>query len=594
MTMSDSLDGRLCGTDVTLRIELDSAHMVSVHFALWNEKYTFTISNWNNDMAAFTAVFFDQQRDPCYGMFQDGIYHGDDSNEFNMIRESVVDIFNHLNSMAQEQEDMVHYASDFLARHATLTTYQGYVAAITCRWITDYPSFSKAVRSRRCRRLLLFSTLAAGVGFVSPPLAIAVGTKVLGRAIGSVAGRVMNRAMSFLGGSTGYGAAQSTVSTEMKEIPGSDVGVASLADPQETLAILDSPDDSPVVKPFPAAQKCHTSMLAHIFSVVKVSTSVLQACPTGTYLMRFAPDIEAGLKSGALVLSKNMHGYTVSVGDGTKLVASGGLVPQTLSATRCVAAVTSTLDILIQWHYLAGINAALQQQSQVLQRIDEDRLQERFGKLSSMEQKLTDLLQDLQAGEDVHRLAIRLDAFCSKVTDALHILFPMLESFCGSVRDLLSNEPLSIPAFEPIVEEFKYRRPGFDMLCEYLRLNVFVQFLKSAVAACDDSSTQVKELANRRLQAAFDRAESLRPRLIVFHDLTAKIQTYSKNPHSRCDKMRMLYRSWSEHDPLGEAASTIESWAKECSNQLDVIAYLRGGKVVVSWNAETCEAATLA
>eukprot|EP00743_Colponemidia_sp_Colp-15_P004509 GILK01004862.1.p1 GENE.GILK01004862.1~~GILK01004862.1.p1 ORF type:complete len:409 (-),score=47.29 GILK01004862.1:182-1408(-) len=390
-------------------------------------------------------------------------------------------------------------------------------------------------------------------------------------------------------------AAQLATTTDSQLIDSDYVVVETVAVQQEPLPIVHSQFDSTVtaVQPFPAVQNCHGSMLGHIFSLVKVSTSVLQAFPTGAYLMQFAPDIEAGIRSGALVLSKNAYGYTVSVGDGTKLVASGGLVRETLSATRCISAVTSALDFCLQWHYLAGIHESLQQQTHLLQRMEEDRLMERFGKLKSMEQKLSELLQDLRAGEDVKRLTNSLDTFCAEITDALHILLPLFERFAEGVQAVLSDS--SITTFTKIVEEFHSRRPEFNMLFEYLRLNVFVRFLKCSVAACANSDAKVQELAGDRLRAAFDCAESLRHFFVNFEYLVAKMKLFATCPGKHVNKLRAAYYSLGGHlKALEEDANTLESWVKECSSQLNVIAYIREGKVVVQWNAETCEAAALA
>eukprot|EP00742_Colponemidia_sp_Colp-10_P006424 GILJ01006883.1.p1 GENE.GILJ01006883.1~~GILJ01006883.1.p1 ORF type:complete len:408 (+),score=51.30 GILJ01006883.1:731-1954(+) len=394
--------------------------------------------------------------------------------------------------------------------------------------------------------------------------------------------------------STSVDAAELATMADSQLVDSDDTVVETVAVPETSLSTVDAPFGLGTdVQPFPAAQNCHGSMLGHVFSVVKVSTSVLQALPTGAYVMRFAPDIEAGIKSGALVLSQNAYGYTVSVGDGTKLVASGGLVREALSATRCISAVTSALDFCMQWHYLAGIHQSLEEQTHLLQRMEADRLNERFGKLKSMEQKLSELLQDLRAGEDVKTLTNRLDTFCNEITDALHVLLPLFQRFAERVRDSLSDS--SIPTFTAIVKEFRSRRPDFDMLFEYLRLNVFVRFLKCSVAVCANSDPKVKELAATRLRAAFDYAESLRSFFVNFEYLVGKMRTFASCPGKHVNKARVAFYSLGGYlNALEDNANTIESWVKDCWSQLDVIAYIREGKVVVQWNAETCEAAALA
>eukprot|EP00742_Colponemidia_sp_Colp-10_P010275 GILJ01011281.1.p1 GENE.GILJ01011281.1~~GILJ01011281.1.p1 ORF type:complete len:535 (-),score=74.59 GILJ01011281.1:48-1652(-) len=339
--------------------------------------------------------------------------------------------------------------------------------------------------------------------------------------------------------------------------------------------------------------KLPAHMLAMFGTKLQSLGSMLQARSSGLYMMRFSPEIQAGLDSGKYTLNKNALGQTVSVGDGTKIVGSGGLQPVAVGS-RIASAAGGMLSFGLQLYYMAAIHSAIQQQTKAIDRLNEHRLHAEFGKMMTVNQELTEVHEDLVAGRDVNAIASRLDMLGQKISKALNTLLCTLDTFVERARNVLqeyeeSAGKLWITNFTALAEDFDGYRPSFDMLFEYVKCNIFVQCLKFAVAG----STALLENATQRVDAAVEMGLQMKEKFAVCDELLAVFAKFNWQPENRLLKpAAALYRgchTLSGNLPkLEKASDTMKLWHEDVFSRHDAMMdclLKKKKKVLVQWNA---------
>eukprot|EP00743_Colponemidia_sp_Colp-15_P008858 GILK01009668.1.p1 GENE.GILK01009668.1~~GILK01009668.1.p1 ORF type:complete len:531 (+),score=71.46 GILK01009668.1:705-2297(+) len=355
-----------------------------------------------------------------------------------------------------------------------------------------------------------------------------------------------------------------------------------------TFTHVEMPEPSAATRPRLPAQ-----ILAMFATHLRSLGTILSARPSGLYMMRFSPEIQAGLDSGLYTLNRNAYGVTVSVGDGKKIKDSGGLIPVS-AAPSIVSAAVGALDCVLQLYYMAAIHSAIKQQTQAIERLNEHRLHAEFGKLMSVNQELTEVHEDLVAGRDVNLISSLLDAVGTKIKEALHALLCTLETFADRVRDVLkkyeeSGRKLWITNFTALAHDFEGYRPSFDMLFEYVKCNIFVQCLKFAVAG----SSALLEIAKQRVDAAVKIGCEMKERFAVCDDLIAGFAEFSWQPKNRFLKLAAaIYRGChtlsGDLPKLQQASESIKQWKEETFSRHDaMMGRLLKKKVLVQWNANS-------